>query len=54
MKLSALALSLTASLAATPAFAHPGHTASAHAHWEFVAIAVAALAAAVVWHMKKG
>ena len=54
MKLSTLALSLTAALAASPALAHPGHGASAHAHWEYVAIAVAALAAAVVWHVKKG
>ncbi len=53
MKLSASFLSLAAALAATPALAHPGHGASAHAHWEYVAIAVAGIAAAFIWHARK-
>ena len=53
MKFSTITLSLTATLAATPALAHSGHTAGAHGHWEFVAIAAAAVAAAVIWHARK-
>ena len=37
MTFTKLTLTLSALVAATPAFAHPGHGAGGHVHWEFVA-----------------
>ena len=52
MKLSASLMSLAAIAAASPALAHPGHAAGAHGHWEYVVIAAAAVAAAIIYARK--
>lgn len=55
MSYTRLTVALTAVLAATPAFAHPGHGTSGHVHWEFVAgaLAFAAACGLLVWRRKK-
>ncbi len=41
MSISKMTLTLSATLAASPALAHPGHGAAAsHVHWEFVVAAL--------------
>ncbi|MEM7429329.1 MAG: hypothetical protein AAF441_24870 [Pseudomonadota bacterium] len=52
MKITTPFLALAATIAATPAFAHPGHGADAHAHWEYLAVA-ACVAALFVWRDRK-
>ena len=50
------AIAIAASLAATPAFAHPGHFAevSGHAHWSaLAALSLAAVVGIVAWRKER-